>query len=156
MITAGVVASYMNSKAPLYGDTVLTGYNAAGYVQLDKKFFDKLNTTVGFRFESNKISRTEAETKPVVRVGLNYQAAEYTYLRASFGQGYRFPTIAEKFITTQLGAIGIGRNLGLISETGLSAELGIKQGIKLGRNINALIDISGFLYTIQGYDGIWS
>ena len=33
-------------------------------------------------------------SKPVFRTGLNYQLAVATYLRASWGQGYRFPSMA--------------------------------------------------------------
>jgi outer membrane receptor for ferrienterochelin and colicins len=62
-----------------------------------------LNLSVGGRLEHYEITSTKGETKPVFRAGLNYQAAEYTYIRASFGQGFRFPTIAEKFISTSLG-----------------------------------------------------
>ena len=143
-ITAGAVASFNLVKAPLYGDTTLRARNVAIYTQIDKKFFNRLNVSLGLRLENNKITLSPVETRPVVRVGLNFEAAEYTFLRASFGQGYRFPTIAEKFVQTALGDIGIGQNLDLESETGLSAEIGLKQGLKLGKNFNALFDVSIF------------
>jgi len=145
-LSAGGTASYVNVEAPLYGTQggKLSGRNFAVYTQLDKKFFNKLNVSLGARLENNQISNTEGETKPVFRAGLNYQAAEYTYIRASFGQGYRFPTIAEKFIQTSLGsAVAIVSNNSLTSETGISAELGIKQGIKIGK-FNAYVDVAGF------------
>lgn len=146
-LTTGIVASYVSVKAPLYGtegDAKLTGFNYATFLQLDKKFFDKLNVSVGVRDEHYKISKTEAQSKPVFRAGVNYQPAEYTYIRTSFGQGFRFPTIAEKFISTSLGTTAaIVQNLELTSETGISAELGIKQGFKIGK-FNAYLDIAGF------------
>ncbi|MBK9329130.1 MAG: TonB-dependent receptor [Sphingobacteriales bacterium] len=78
-------------------------------------------------------------------LGVNVQAAKYTFIRASFGQGYRFPTIAEKFINTSLGGrFGIYPNRDLTSETGFSAELGVKQGIKLGKYLRAYADVAGF------------
>lgn len=143
-ISGGVVGNYTSSFALLYGGEELSARNFSGYLQLDKKFFGKLNVSAGFRVESNKITLSEPETKPVARIGLNYQAAQYTFIRGSFGQGYRFPSIAEKFVSTLVGVLEIGRNLDLVSETGMSAEVGVKQGIKLGRNLNAMIDISGF------------
>jgi iron complex outermembrane receptor protein len=146
-LTTGAVASYVSVEAPLYGTVgsdKLSGRNYALFLQLDKKFFDKLNVSVGGRLEHYQITSTKAETKPVFRAGVNYQAAEYTYIRASFGQGFRFPTIAEKFISTSLGtAAAIVPNNDLKSETGMSAELGFKQGIKIGK-FNAFIDIAGF------------
>ncbi|MCK7529806.1 MAG: hypothetical protein MZV63_01475 [Marinilabiliales bacterium] len=34
----------------------------------------------------------------------------YTFLRASFGQGYRYPSIAEKYATTTLGSVKVFPN----------------------------------------------
>jgi iron complex outermembrane receptor protein len=78
-----------------------------------------------------------------VRAGLNYQAFDYTYLRASFGQGYRFPSVAEKFTATSVGAMNIFPNPDLQSERGWSAELGIKQGVRLG-DWNGYVDLAAF------------
>jgi iron complex outermembrane receptor protein len=145
VVTGGVVSSYVHSVSQLFGDTSHSSINVAGYFQLDKKFWNRLNISYGFRFESNRLDKDKWETKPVSRVGVNVQAAKYTYIRASFGQGYRFPTIAEKYIETQLGSnFGIFSNRDLHSETGLSAELGIKQGIKLGKFVRAFLDVAGF------------
>ncbi len=161
-ITAGGVANYVTVTADLYADSVrvgdefvtvgdpLDGSNFAGYAQLDKKFFGNLNVTLGGRLEANKISFTDAEQKFVFRAGANYQAAEYTFIRASWGQGYRFPTIAEKFIQTGLGGEGanplspvVAPNPDLVSETGWNAEIGIKQGLRIG-SFDMLVDLAGF------------
>lgn len=145
VITCGSVGSYFSSQAQLFGDTTHTGTNIAGYFQLDKKFFNRLNITYGFRFETNKIDKDKWETKPVSRVGVNVQAAKYTFIRSSFGQGYRYPTVAERFIETSLSSsFGIFPNRNLTSETGLSVELGIKQGVKLGKYVKAFADVAAF------------
>lgn len=144
-ITTGAVANHVRSKSQLFGDTSHVGTNIAGYLQLDKKFWNRLTITYGFRFESNRLDKQKWETKPVSRVGVSVQAAKYTYIRTSFGQGYRFPTIAEKFITTELSpGFGIYPNRDLTSETGLSVEVGIKQGIKLGKYVRAFADVAAF------------
>jgi iron complex outermembrane receptor protein len=145
VVTGGAVSSYVRSTAQLFGDTVHTSTNIAGYFQLDKKFFKRLNLTYGFRFEANRIDNDKWEIKPVSRVGVNVQAAKYTFIRASFGQGYRYPTIAERYIETALStSFGIFPNRNLSSETGMSVELGIKQGIKLGKHVKAFADVAGF------------
>ena len=144
-VTAGAVANYVHSTSQLFGDTIHTGTNVAGYFQLDKKFFNRLNITYGFRFESNHLDKQKWETKPVSRLGISVQAAKYTYIRTSFGQGYRFPTIAEKFVQTQLGTgFGIYPNRNLTSETGFTFEAGVKQGIKLGKYVRAFADLAAF------------
>jgi len=84
------------------------------------------------------------EAKPVFRAGINYQPAEYTYLRASWGQGYRYPTIAERYISTDVGdLLYICPNPELQSETGWSSEIGFRQGVKIS-SWQGFVDISGF------------
>ena len=160
VLTSGLVASGTRVSAELYGDTTFTSQNFAGYLQLDKKFFERLNASLGFRYESNVLNNPgfdfvlnnvpqtvnpseERESQPVFRLGLNYQAAEATYLRASWGQGYRYPTIAEKFIFTNAGGFFIQPSPDLGSETGWSAEFGLKQGYRFG-NFEGFLDASAF------------
>jgi len=156
VLTGGLVATYTNVEAELYSSSKFTSNNLAIYAQADKQFFDKLNVSLGLRYERNQIVAPDSipinnvqmlagkdkEARPVFRLGANYQLAEYTYLRASYGQGYRFPTIAEKYISTQVG-FQISPNLDLRSESGWSAEVGIKQGFKI-KEFNGLIDLAVF------------
>ncbi len=154
--TAGLVGIGTGVSAELYGDTTYTSSNLAGYLQLEKKFFNRLNTSFGFRYERNQINSPEevagveipdgksTEAKPVFRFGLNYQAAEYTFLRASWGQGYRFPTIAEKFIQTVIaGGVQVIPNPNLQSETSWTAEIGTKQGFRIS-SFEGFVDVAAF------------
>ncbi|MGB1207098.1 MAG: TonB-dependent receptor [Chitinophagales bacterium] len=156
-ITAGVSSTYGTVDAELYrdstGNTIFSSTNAAAYLQLDKKFFNKLNVSLGSRYEYNILTGSEAESRPVFRAGINYEAGQATFIRASVGQGYRFPTIAEKFVRTDLGAVtvsgisvpvGIYPNADLTSETGWSAELGFKQGLKIS-DWKGFVDVSAFI-----------
>jgi len=59
----------------------------------------------GVRIENYSLDGVNDRIVPIFRAGLNWKAATYTYLRASFGQGYRFPAIAEKFASTTLGSM---------------------------------------------------
>ncbi len=73
----------------------------------------------------------------------------WTHLRTSWGQGYRYPTIAEKFINTAFGGGNIVRpNVKLVSETGWTAELGLKQGFKI-QNWQGFVDLTGFVSEYQ-------
>lgn len=143
VLSAGGLISHTKSSAQLYGDTTYNAYNQAMYIQFDKKFIEKLNVSGGMRYEFNQIAGLN-ESRPVFRVGLNYELAKYTFIRTSWGQGYRFPTIAEKYISTDVSGLSIFPNPDLTSETGWSAELGIKQGVKIGE-WQGLIDLSAFV-----------
>jgi outer membrane receptor protein involved in Fe transport len=157
-ITAGAVAMRQVVLAPqLYGTRF--GKNLAAYFQADKKFFNRLTVSGGMRIEYYKVDtaethggffflnapkKTNLPVQPVFRAGLNYQAFEYTFIRASFGQGYRFPSDAEKYINTIVGGLNIYPNPSLQPEKGYNAEIGIKQGFKIG-NFQGFADIAGFV-----------
>jgi len=140
-LTGGLSAAWSETVAELYGNH--NSFNNAIFAQLDAKPLEKLNLSLGVRFERYKMDGQVEYSNPVVRAGLNYQAFKYTYLRASFGQGYRFPSVAEKFTATSVGAMNIFPNPDLQSERGWSAELGVKQGIRLGE-WNGYIDLAAF------------
>jgi iron complex outermembrane receptor protein len=154
-LTAGFV--YMEQM--ILGDSLFgkhNGQNKAGYVQADKKFFDKLTVSVGLRGEFYSIDTAQTTGylipssgkgklpfQPVARIGVNYQALNYTFIRASFGQGYRFPSVAEKFVSTSVSSLKIYPNPSLQPERAWSAELGVKQGFKIG-NFKGFLDVAGF------------
>lgn len=159
-LSTGVVATYTHVESDLYDDASTglasdttaprVGRNLSSYLQLDKKFFDRLFITVGGRFEYYRLDtavteynitrnrNNEPDTiatlpfRPVMRAGITYQAGEATYFRISYGQGYRFPCVAEKYIRTSAGGLEIYPNNNLQPEYGQSAEIGIKQGIAVG------------------------
>ena len=97
----------------------------------------------GARWEQNRIDTVKTQFIPVFRSGINYALFSNTYLRASFGEGYRFPSIAEKFITTEVGGIGILSNDTLQPEKGWTAEIAINQGFKISEWSGSL-DVAGF------------
>jgi outer membrane receptor protein involved in Fe transport len=144
--TMGVVGISTDAKGQLFTGGNADGHNTAknysAYVQLDKKFFYRLNVSAGVRYEYFEINKA-SDSKPVFRIGANYQAAKASYVRASFGQGYRFPSIAEKFIVTGVGAINIFSNPDLVAETSHNAEIGFKQGFKIG-NFLGYADVAIF------------
>lgn len=165
VFTAGYVIQDASVDAELYGNSTYTSFNQAAYAQLEQKLFDRLNLSAGFRYEANRINNpgftyfnglediviepsVNEEAKPVLRFGANYQAARATYIRGSWGQGYRYPTIAETYIVTTFGGVPISPNPDLQSETGWSAELGVKQGFRIS-NFEGFVDLVGFYSAYQ-------
>jgi len=139
--TIGTAASYTLGNSQLYGDH--KGSTIALFTQFDQRFFDRLSVSFGLRWERYTLDKTDDESRPVARAGINYQAGKASYIRASFGQGYRFPSMAEKYTSTSVGSLNIFPNPDLRSETGWSAETGIRQGFRLG-NWSGFIDFAGF------------
>jgi iron complex outermembrane receptor protein len=152
-VTAGVSSQTTTSDSQLYsGDPSGTGKNdastVAGYLQLDKKFFDeRLVMNAGGRYERFRVNDYE-KAQPVFRAGATYRVLSHTYVRASFGQGFRFPTIGERYIRTSAGSLNIYPNADLAPETSTSIEGGIKQGFSIGR-FQGYVDAVAFR---QDYD----
>ncbi len=156
-LTAGIMGSYCRSTALLY-QTDHHGTNAAIYIQFDAKVWKRVSFSLGLRGEYSRIDKDETESsfsirskkdtiimpiEPVLRAGVNVELGEYTFLRASYGQGYRFPSIAEKYIKTSIGGLNIFPNPKLEAESGWSAEIGLKQGFRVG-SWSGFVDGAGF------------
>jgi len=157
----GVTGTYTNSFANLYvgsGSPNNKMLNVSAYTQLEKKFKKTLNLSVGGRLEYFALNDTITALKPIFRAGTSIKLYQETYLRASYGQGYRFPTITERFIRTGVGNFGVFPNPTLKPESSWNAEVGIKQGLKFG-GIYGYLDIAAFWQeyqnTIEYLFGFW-
>lgn len=127
VVTAGLLDVNSVIKSELYGDH--DGTQIAAYAQGDWKI-GKLNVSAGARIEQNRIDTVSDKMIPVFRSGVNYHLFKGTYLRASVGQGYRFPSVAEKYVKTNVGSLVVYPNSQLDPEKGISYELGIRQLFK--------------------------
>ena len=140
-ITAGVVYNYNSSEATLYGG-INTSNNKAAFLQIDKTLVSGLQLGLGARYEYFQMNADQNQ-QPVFRAGLNYELTKSTFLRCSWGQGFRYPSIAERYINTSVGSLNIFANPELRAESGWSAEIGIKQGMKWG-DLSAYFDLAYF------------
>ncbi|MCX6245695.1 MAG: TonB-dependent receptor [Bacteroidetes bacterium] len=154
-VFSGILADNGTTTANQNGE--FDSENLAVYAQFEKQFFNRLTILLGGRWEYYHIADL-TENKPIFRAGLNLQATKTTYLRFSVGQGYRAPSIGERYITTNSGGFGFYPNPDLISETCLSYELGAKQLFRIGKWAG-MADVSGFLENYDHYVeltfGIW-
>ena len=141
-LTSGLTENYSRVTSEFFGDHY--GFNLAGFSQLEVRPSDRLKAVAGLRLEHFSLDGKNDRLIPIVRAGLNWRAADYTYLRASFGQGYRFPSIAEKFASTTLGSVKIIPNPDILAEEGWNTEIGVKQGFLFGK-IAGQADLSVFL-----------
>jgi outer membrane receptor protein involved in Fe transport len=140
-ITGGLSENYSNVKSNFFGDH--NALNLALYSQAEARVFDHLKAVAGVRVESYALDRVHQKIVPIFRAGINWQASNYTFVRASFGQGYRYPAIAEKYASTTMGSIRIIPNPDITPESGWSTEAGVKQGLRFGK-ISGEADLSFF------------
>jgi len=130
-MVSGLSAGYNIINSRFFGDH--HSMNIAGFAQFEVRPVKRLSVVGGLRLEQNMLDENRDDIVPIFRSGINFQAGKSTFLRASFGQGYRYPSIAEKFASTTLGSVKIYPNYDIKPEKGWSMETGIKQGFLLGK-----------------------
>jgi len=140
-LTSGYTFKYSDGQdMEVYGRH--KNLNHSIYSQADIKY-KRLNISLGSRLEHYN-NGNNTYTKPIFRSGVNYQIAKATYLRGSYGEGIRFPSMIERFVTFNTGPVYIYPNEELQPETGWSAEIGIKQGFQIG-DWKGYIDFASFV-----------
>ncbi|MEO8168495.1 MAG: TonB-dependent receptor, partial [bacterium] len=136
-ITFGVGGNYDNvtSASKLFGSH--QGWSAAFFAQDEWRLTKELALTFGGRFDVQRVGLTESGPQVNPKVALAYNPTEGTSLRASFGRGFRIPSIAEAFVALDLGGgINALPNTDLKAEQSNSYEVGINQRLSDFANID--------------------
>nr|NQU89663.1 TonB-dependent receptor [Bacteroidota bacterium] len=157
----GISTQYTMSHAKMYSASGTADnrlFNLSGYVEIENNILEIINFSAGFRLDYNALNGETGDVKTIFRAGASLKLMQETYLRMSIGQGYRYPTIAERFIKINLGSFGVFDNPDLIPETSINAEVGVKQGFKFMKYFGYL-DIAVFQQdyknTIEYLFGFW-
>lgn len=157
----GLSSNYTHSDANMYdasGSPKNYIWNASLFMEIEKKFGNALNISAGVRIEHFRLNDSIRDTKPIFRAGTSLKLGQETYLRTSLGQGYRFPTITERYIRTSVGSFGVFNNPDLQPETSWNAEIGLKQGVKLSK-FYGYFDVAFFYQeyhnTVEYLFGFW-
>ena len=151
-IEAGALSNYARSFGRVFsGDNydtlpaLVTSENIAAYAQLEEKIPQVKGLTIvgGARFEGFFTGK-KFDCAPIFRLGLNYQIPwSFTSFRASIGQGYRYPTIGEKYISISVGNYGFYPNPELVPERSWNTEFGIVQPFKID-TFRGIFDVAVF------------
>jgi iron complex outermembrane receptor protein len=157
----GVSSQYSNVRASMYaggGNDLNRFLNVSGYGQIENTIMKTLTLSVGLRLEYYTMNGKESDLQPIFRAGMNLKLLKETYIRLSYGQGYRFPTIAERYIRTNVGTFGVFENPDLKAEKSWNAEIGFKQGFKFA-SFFGYLDVAVFQQeyrnTIEYLFGFW-
>jgi len=158
---SGFSTQYTMSEALMYSASGTANnklFNFSGYAEFEHDFFKILNLVAGFRIEYFSLNNLHIDTKSIFRAGASLKLMQETYIRMSIGQGYRYPTIAERFIKINLGTFGVFDNPDIVPESSVNAEIGIKQGFKF-LNYFGYLDVAVFQQdyqnTIEYLFGFW-
>jgi iron complex outermembrane receptor protein len=148
----GATANLSQVTSYVFGNHLSKNYSLYQQTEWSK---GKLDLQAGVRLEYCQLNKQQAETNfqwlgrtlpvyPILRLGGHYALQKSTHLRASYGQGIRFPSVAERYVSTSVGGLRIFQNPGLMPEKGWAAELGLKQIVRIG-HWKAMLDVAGFI-----------
>ena len=151
-LTTGVTWNHITNTANITGTHETD--NLAAYLQYDHRIANRLTLSAGLRLEYYRMDTCYKEAniqlgnwtcpvRPVMRAGLNWEIYKAGFLRANFGQGYRNPSITEKFARKDIGGVGVYPNHDIKPESGYNTELGYRQLYKFGP-ITGMLDVAGF------------
>lgn len=145
--TGGLVNTYTVTNSPLFQGSH-TARNHATYSQIKYKSSGWIGE-LGARYEYFNLDG-KIRSKPVFRAGINKQLGRATFIRASYGEGFRFPSMAELFTSTSTGGVTVLPNDQLEPESSQNIEIGVKQGWRLNQGIvRGYVDVSGFSLNVQ-------
>lgn len=148
----GATSNVSQVTSYIFGNHLSKNFSAYQQTDWSKGKFD---VQAGLRLEYCQLNKATPETifdwgplqlpvYPILRIGSHYEFAKATHLRASIGQGIRFPAVAERYISTSVGGLRIFQNPDLQAERGWAAELGLKQIVRIG-DWKAMVDVAGFI-----------
>lgn len=140
VLQAGAFGSWAVSNSELFQGRHRSN-NAALFGQVEKAI-GVVKLVGGFRWEQ-VVMDEEYFSRPLFRFGANAKVGRGTYLRANVGEGFRFPSMAERYTATNVGSIFVLPNPKLKPEEGVSAELGLRQEFPLG-NGGIYADLAGY------------
>lgn len=120
------------------------GDNQSLFGQVEKGFFEnKLQGQVGLRIERFGIGDGDfSAVVPVFQAGATYKLSTNDVFRTSFGQGYRMPSLLERYVEADILTIETDffdiplqaiPNLDIVPEYGWNYELGYKRLLKKGK-----------------------
>lgn len=118
------------------------GNLAGAFVQLQRST-EKLELLAGWRYEYFRIDTVVTPAKPVQSYGLNYSISPRLTLRASYGEGFRFPSGIERFLKYNIDLLHVYPNPGLLPERGWNYEIGMKRTF-IYRSWHAWADVALF------------
>ncbi len=151
-VTAGVTGDWNNGRSEFYSGS--TGAlrriqpEGAGFLQVEHTFRERFTAVGGLRYDVYAIDRDETITKLSPKLNASYVLLPQLTLRASYGQGFRVPSVAERYVDNR-DFFPVVSNIGLRPEQSTGYELGFKGYFDGIAGIRAEIDVSGFWNTFE-------
>ena len=137
LLTFGADGSYAAVDSRTYG--ARSGWSGAVYAQDDIELDEDWHLSAGARFDLTTVDSLDSDMQVNPRLGATYTPWEHAAVRASYGWGFRSPSIAERYATASAGGIMTKPNPALKAERSTSYELGFKQLLPYAISVDAAL-----------------
>lgn len=158
LVGGGNALSIFVNDAGSFGSALSANFFAL-YGQVEKKW-NKISVVAGTRLEVYRIQNKAGIAAPPIenkngekvfvspgnwRLGFNYNPAKNSFIRFNWGQGFRFPSLAERYAEASVSDLSIFSNPDLRPEYGWTGEIGFEQKFRSKNKIfNGSIDAAFF------------
>ena len=147
-LTAGATADALATESSFFGDDgtddkTRSQPEGAVFAQWEHALRELLDVTAGLRYDFYYIDDATVERKLSPKFTLAVPLSEATTLRATYGQGFRVPGLAERFVNNR-DFLPIVSNLDLLPETSTSYEVGLRSGFEAPRLGAFSVDVAAF------------
>ncbi len=151
-IIGGAELSFGKVSSNIFGNR--TSNNSGFYLQSEYKFNFPLTLTAGIRYDVGELDTLKHFGALSPRLGLNYKVTKDFVLRSSIAKGFRAPTLAEAFTSTNTSGIRVKPNPNLKPETNYSFEIGGRKTFSDFLNFDVAVFQSEYYDMIEPRVGI--
>jgi iron complex outermembrane receptor protein len=141
ILTAGLEGSFDRVDASIFGER--KGETFAFYAQ-DEITIGAFSLTVGARYDFSDVDSLDAVSQFNPKAALTYTPFDGTVVRASWGRGFRSPSVAEAFTSTTAAGLRIVPNPHLRPERSTSYEIGLQQVVGEVAVLDAALFVNDF------------
>ncbi len=113
------------------------------FMQAEYNWSSRLTTTVGLRYDAYKVHTRSTATQFSPKFSASYSISETVTARASFGRGFRVPSVAERFVSNS-DFFPLESNITLNPETSTGYEAGLTYTGPIGDRFSLKAELTGF------------
>ncbi len=123
--------------------TVRNQPEGAVFLQAEYNWNDRLTTTAGLRYDAYQVHTRSTATQFSPKFSASYAISESLTARASFGRGFRVPSVAERFVNNS-DFFPLESNITLKPETSTGYEAGMTYITAILDSYSLKADLTGF------------
>lgn len=126
-VTAGITADANATRSSYFADENehLSQPEGAVFVHWEEGLSERLDVAAGARFDLYRVRQGVVERKLSPKLSASYLLSDWIALRGAFGEGFRVPSVAERFVSNA-EYLPLVTNVNIRPEISRSYEIGLR------------------------------